>query len=123
MKNFKILVSGFFFFLLTYNTYSQDSTDFFVGNWEVFVSGTPEGDVTMDVIIERNDNILDGEIIMEEHPDMDIVSIEEEEEGAIKINYVANGYNVYFYWKKVDENNIEGTLMDMFETTGKRIIE
>ena len=115
--SFSILI-----FLLTAGSYAQEPADFFVGIWEVSVAGTPEGDAVVDVIIERTDGVLDGKIIVGEDV-TEIDSIEEVGEGAIKINYTARGYSVFFFWKKVDEDNIEGTLLDMYDTKGERIVE
>ena len=122
MRNLINVFFSILTFLMTVGTYAQEPADFFVGKWEVSVAGTHEGDAVVDVIIERTDGVLDGKIVVGEDV-TEIDSIEEMEEDAIKINYTARGYSVFFFWKKVDENNIEGTLLDMFDTKGQRIIE
>ena len=122
MRNFINVFFGILASLMTAGTYAQESSDFFVGKWEVSVAGTPDGDAVVEVIVARTDGVLDGKIIVGEDV-TEIDSIEELEEGTIKINYTARGYSVFFYWEKVDENTIEGTLLDMYDTKGKRIVE
>ena len=122
MRIIKNVFFGILAFLMTAGAYAQEPDDFFVGKWEVSIAGTPEGDAVVEVIIERTDGVLNGRMIVEEDA-TEFDSIEEVGENAIKINYTAREYSVFFFWKKVDENNIEGTLLDLYDTKGVRIIE
>ena len=102
----------------------KTTSDYFVGKWKVMVEGTPNGDVIMNVTIKKEENKYVGSVQSEgsgsEPVKADKIEITDNE---LKIYWLAGGYNVYLQLEKVNENAIEGSLMDMFDAKGERIIE
>lgn len=104
---------------------AKEATDFFAGKWEISILGTPNGDSKMVTTLVRKDGKLTGElkdVSDASKPAIPITSIEEEE-GQITIGFSVQGYDLSLPLKKVDDNNLEGKLMDMFDTKAVRIKE
>lgn len=99
-------------------------TTYFVGNWELKATGLPQGDITMKVILEKKDGKLSGSII---DPSGNIQPIlfskVELEKKVLTMHYSAQGQEVYMTMEKKEGDNVTGSIMDMFDLTGKRIKE
>ena len=123
MKKLLVFFIGFFT-LLTFTVSAQaQNKDYFVGKWDISITGTPQGDGHATLQLERKDGKLVGTFAP---PEQQVVKINrvEEDGDEITVYFTSNsGYDVYLYIAKVDENNVEGSMMDMFDATGKRIIE
>lgn len=89
--------------------------DFFIGKWTIVVTGTPNGDATMNAEFKRND---DGQVVGS--IGTDTFTRLEVKENSITAYWTAGGYDVYIFLEKIDDNNCEGTMMDMFDATAKR---
>lgn len=122
MKHIVLTFVSIVLLVLSNVTNAQDANDYFAGKWLVTVTGTPNGDATMTVDLKRLEGKLTGVVIMGEEMSTDIERIEEKE-SSVAIYYSAGGYDVYFNLEKKDENTLEGTLMDMFDAIGKRVVE
>jgi hypothetical protein len=119
----KLLLVGLFLLGLSAGVISQNVTDYFAGDWNVEVIGTPSGDVKMIMHLERVDGKLKGEIKAQESSDVIKIDSIEEKENKLIVYYFAGGYDISMDFEKVDENNIAGSLLDMFTTRGSRIIK
>lgn len=112
------------FFGITLSGMAQNATkDFFVGKWEIVILGTPNGDSKMVTELVRKDGKLTGELkdaADTSKPVIPITSIEETG-AAIDLAFSASGYDVTVNLEKVDEDNLKGLLMGMFETKAKRL--
>jgi hypothetical protein len=105
------------------NVRAQSPVDYFTGKWDVLVTGLPDGDSKMIVILERNEGKLVGTIGavgLEDSIEIDDV---EEKETSVKLYFFAGGYDIFLFLEKKDENHLEGTLLDMFIATGDRIAD
>ena len=112
-------------FGIALNGFSQTATvpaEFYVGKWEITIFGTPNGDSKMTATITRKDGKLEGDLTSPEDSNvkMPIAKIEEEG-GKMTIYFSAGGYDLDIPFEKVDDDNIKGQLMNMFETKAKRI--
>ncbi|MEO6285384.1 MAG: hypothetical protein ABIN80_09500 [Dyadobacter sp.] len=112
---------------LTINGFCQTSTpaDFFAGKWEITIMGTPDGDSKMITNLVRKDGKLTGELLDGTgagKPAIPITSIEESE-GKIDIAFSASGYDITLELNKVDDENLKGSMMSMFDAKAKRIKE
>lgn len=123
MKKMSKILLGMVLILTVYSVKAQVTEgDFFIGKWNVIVEGTPSGDSKMEVLVEEKD----GEIVCfmknetGEFSQVDRLEITNEEFTAY---WNTGGYNVYLFMEKTDDNEIEGTLMDMFDATGERVVE
>jgi len=102
---------------------AQASGDFFIGKWNVLTTGLPSGDVKSIVTFERKDGKLIGTMAEEKKPNVNVFRKVEEKENSVTGYFTAGGYDVYIYLEKKDDNNVSGSLMDMFDCTGVRIVE
>ncbi|GAB3164458.1 hypothetical protein [Telluribacter humicola] len=106
------------------NGFSQTTTapDFFAGQWEILVTGVPNGDVKFITELTRKDGKLTGELKdptgtrpavpitkVEENGDTIIIHFDNDQVGDIGIELA-----------KVDEDHLKGQLMSMFEATAVR---
>lgn len=100
----------------------KPATDFFVGKWEILVVGTPNGDAKFTTELSRKDGKLKGELEMPAGDNKEkIPTTIEEGDGKITIYFSTQGYDVNIDLSKVDDNNLKGTLMNMFEAKAIRL--
>lgn len=99
------------------------AADFFAGKWELSIIGVPGGDKKMLANITRKDGKLVGDLGDPAEPDKEKIAITSIEEEATKITlaFTASGYDVTVDLEKVDDDNLKGQMMGMFETKAVRI--
>jgi len=102
---------------------AQASGDFFIGKWDVLSTGLPSGDAKSVVTFERKDGKLIGTMAEQGKPNVNVFRKVEEKENSVTAYFTASGYDVYIFLEKKDDNNVTGSLMDMFDCTGVRIVE
>ncbi len=124
MKKVSIFLIALFLGI-TIKGFSQTATttDFFVGKWEITIFGTPNGDSKMTTNLVRKDGKLTGELTNPADtstPAIPITAVEEKE-GKIEIAFTASGYDVTLELNKVDDENLKGSMMSMFDAKAKRI--
>lgn len=126
MKTIKIIFAAALLILVTVSVKAQEQKDFFVGKWECLTVGTPGGDGKSTMVLKRNE---EGKLIGSlfsvtstgnENP---FSRVDEKKDKSVTVYFKANGYDVYIYLEKVDENHLTGSTMDMFDTTAVRVIE
>ena len=121
------LILFVFLFGIVIKGFSQTTkpTDFWAGKWEFTVSGTPQGDAKFLTNLIRKDGILTGELSSPAMPASEKIAITKIEEAAEKIviYFSAQGYDVNLEFNKVDDNNLKGSMMGMFDAKGLRIKE
>ncbi|MCU0339592.1 MAG: hypothetical protein MUE30_06895 [Spirosomaceae bacterium] len=101
------------------------ATDFYAGKWELLVIGTPNGDAVMDVNLARKDGKFEGTLtakVGDAKEETKLTNVEEAD-GKITIFFTIQSYDVNIALEKVDDDNLKGTLMGMFEAKAKRIKE
>jgi hypothetical protein len=121
-------VSIFFialFFGIALNGFSQTSVpaDFYVGKWEITIMGTPNGDSKMIAAISLKDGKLVGEMTNPAEPSAaanPMTSIEIVD-GNMTIYFTGGGYDLSIPFEKVDNDNLKGKLMDMFDVKATRV--
>ena len=125
MKKVSLLL---FVFLLSVCTkgFSQTTppTDFFVGKWEITITGTPNGDSKMVTDLVRKDGKLTGELKdpTGTNPTMPITKVEEEPGKKITIYFdTAQAGEIGVELAKVDDDHLKGQLMNMFDSTALRV--
>lgn len=126
MKKITMILTGLVILISVYCSQAQaEGTDFFIGKWKVLVEGTPNGDATMIVTFTKNaDGKLEGTSGDEkgETPTTKFTRVESKGE-TVTAYWVAQGYDVYLFLEKTDENKAEGSLMDMFDATATKVVE
>jgi cytochrome c len=97
------------------------NADYFVGKWNAKMIGTPGGDVSIEMVIERNNGVLSGKMISEKMGSQAFEKVEEINAEKIKLSFSANGMNLNMELTKEDADNLKGKLMGMIEVKGNRV--
>lgn len=97
------------------------ANDFFVGKWATKMIGTPGGDVSIEMVLERNNGVLSGKMISQQMGSQAFDKVEEIDSDKIKLSFSANGMNLNMELTKEDADNIKGKLMGMIEVKGSRV--
>ncbi len=112
-----IAVSGY-----SQTTTAAIPTDFYLGKWAVTILGTPQGDAKMDVTFSMKEGKLVADMQDLEDPTktkpMTAVEVDTEK---VTIFFSAAGYDLSIPFEKVDDDNLKGKMMDMFDCTAKRL--
>lgn len=108
--------------LVGLNKVSAQSSDPFAGKWKVEVTGTPSGDSTGELALERKDGKLTGTFTIK-GASSKLSRVEEKKEEITAYFTSSSGYDVYLYLKKNAENAAEGSMMDMFDAKAVREIK
>jgi len=126
MRKMRMILTGMVLLFSVLTLQAQDKEgEFFIGKWKVLVEGTPSGDSNMIVEFKRNEA---GKIVgtsgdeTGEAPATKFTRVEAKGE-TVTAYWVAQGYDVYLFFEKISDNEIEGSLMDMFDASGTRITE
>lgn len=110
--------------LITINLKAQSQTkDYFVGKWEVVTEGIPSGYGSGKMLLDiaRKDGKLEGVLTdPETKAEIKIVKISEKE-NQITLYLDSEYGEVEFLMVKVDDNNVRGDVMNMFDIKGKRV--
>ncbi|GAB1454098.1 hypothetical protein MASR2M47_41540 [Draconibacterium sp.] len=123
MKVIKTILMSLIVLCATHTIHAQTITSSpFLGKWKVNITGTPSGDAEMIMnIVQTNDSIV-GTIGTEgqEPKKIDKVVIDEKK---MSVYWKSGEYDVYIKFDLVDENKLEGSLIELFNATAKRIVE
>jgi hypothetical protein len=97
---------------------------YFIGKWELMVFGLPEGDTKMLFVVEKNsEGKLSGYFTDDKGAGKDPVTKIVINKNKITVNFVGGGYDCYMYLDKKDDKNVTGSMMDMFDITGVKVVE
>lgn len=102
---------------------TQEGKDYYVGKWDVLTKGTPSGDAHSILILTRGD---DGKLTGTfQSPGKEATKLTrvEEKESNVTCYFVASGYDVYLFLEKINEDKMEGSMMDMFDSFATRMKE
>ncbi|GAB3558256.1 hypothetical protein [Spirosoma fluminis] len=97
--------------------------DFFADKWEIVVTGTPNGDAKFVTNLVRKDGKLTGELADPTDASREKIPLTSIEESTDKLSmaFTAQGYDVTLELTKVDDDNLKGSLMNMFDAKAKRL--
>jgi hypothetical protein len=125
MKKLQVFITGLFLILLmSVNVKGQDKTDYFIGKWNIFVAGTPNGDVKFILSLARKDGVLTGTVNdTATNAEISKVTKVEEKDQTITAYFFAEGHDLSLYLDKKDDTHVVGNLLNMFDATGERITE
>jgi hypothetical protein len=120
MKKLSILV--FFFAALLFSSSSMaQSTDYFVGEWNVQIKDTPMGTISVLLTLERVDGKLVGKFVDAASSTETIMNDITEGENSLTLNFTSEYGDLYFTLQREDEENVSGSLMDSFAVSGTRV--
>ena len=113
----------FFLLAIVVNAQTKTSGEYFLGKWNLLVVGTPDGDAKMVVSLARAEGKLVGSIAKPDLSDPKKFTSISETENSVTVNWTSGDYDVYMELIKKGDNHIEGSLMNMFDAKGDRIID
>jgi hypothetical protein len=108
--------------IFTGKSFAQTASpaQFFLGKWTITIMGTPDGDVTLNTEFAMKGDTLVGYSAKTDKQDrLDFRNIVAKEK-SIFFEFSAQGYDLSLELIKKDDDNLEGKLMDMFDTKAKR---
>jgi hypothetical protein len=120
MKKLSILVFFFAALLFSSSTMAQ-STDYFVGDWEVQIKDTPMGTITVVLTLERVDGKLVGKFVDNASGTETKMNEITESETSLTLNFTSEYGDLYLTLLQEDDENVSGSLMDSFAVEGKRV--
>ena len=120
MKLITTLLCGFALFLISFTTQAQ-TTDYFVGDWDVTIKDTPMGTITVMLTLERVDGKLVGKFVDAANSTSTPMTQITEAEDSVTLYFFAEGMDLYLTLKPEGDENVSGLLMDSFAIEGKRV--
>ena len=123
MKRLSLIFTVVFGLFLCVNAHAQVKTDYFAGKWNVTVIGTPNGDRNIIFAFTRTDGKLTGAVQDTTGVETAKITSIEENEKSLTAAFTAEGYDVTVTFEPVDDDNIKGSLMGMFDAKGVRVKE
>lgn len=124
MKKVKLILVMAFCMIMSITLQAQDKpNDYFVGNWNVLVEGTPNGDSHMPFKLTRVDGKLQGGLVDAKGAINTPFTKIDEKGDNITLFFTGGGYNLYITLDKKDGNKATGSLKDMFDATATRVVE
>jgi len=123
MKKFSTLL--FFFITLLFSSASMaQSSDYFVGDWEVQIKDTPMGTISVVLTLERADGKLVGKFVDKASGVETKMNQITEQGTGLTLSFTAEGYgDLYLTLQRADDENVTGSLMDSFAVEGKRVAQ
>ncbi|GAB3512754.1 hypothetical protein [Emticicia fontis] len=121
MKNLKSVLTVIALFAAMSLAKAQTTPSYYVGNWEVLVKGTPQGDVKMPMSFEMKDDKLVGKITNPETKEVATMTSVEIKGEELFAAFSAGGYDVTMTITKKDDDHFTGKIMDMIEVEGTRL--
>jgi len=121
-----IVILAILFLGIAFQGFSQTTApkDFFAGKWEIHLSGTPAGDVKWVTDLVRKDGKLTGELADATDaakPKRAINRIDETADEMVIFFTSSQGDEIPLALGRVDNDNLDGTLMDSFGAKARRL--
>ena len=121
MKLITTVLCGFALFLISFTTQAQ-TTDYFVGDWEVTIKDTPLGTISVVLTLERGeDGKLVGKFVDAANSTSTPMTQITEAEKSVTLYFFAEGMDLYLTLQPEGAKNVTGSLMDSFAVEGKRV--
>src|SRR4051812_22993351 len=98
---------------------SKICADYFTGEWNVLVKGTPNGDAKMVFVLEKKDTTMTGVVQDSTGQEISKISSVELKDTTITVYFNAQGYDVNVVMNKKDDDHVTGSLMSMFDAEGE----
>ncbi|MGY6520775.1 MAG: hypothetical protein ACXIUD_03545 [Mongoliitalea sp.] len=115
-----LLAMLFLVFSVAFAT-SNHPSDNFVGEWDLLIEGTPQGDVRVVMTIEKVEGKLKGKFKMAGTDQETTLSSISEGSDSISFSFFAEGYDLYMSLNANGADALKGYLVDQFPVTGKRL--
>jgi acetyl esterase/lipase len=97
------------------------SGSFFLGKWNATIQGTPQGDLKMNLLLERRNDKLGGVVFTKEGSEPTKIKKVEEKEKSITVYFLYNGFDVNLSMEKKDNDLVIGKLVNIFDAKIERV--
>ncbi len=97
--------------------------EFYLGKWKLLVEGLPTGDAEMLLVIKKNGDKLEGTIGGLDGSDTNKLTKAEISGKTLTVNFMGGGWDVPVYLDPEDDGGVTGSMNDMFDVTGTKIVE
>lgn len=97
--------------------------DYFIGKWKLQVFGLPTGDAVMLMVVEKKDGKLLGTLGGEHGESPSNFTKIEISKNTLLVRFMGGGYDVPMYLDKKDDKSVTGSMNDMFDITGEKVVE
>ena len=122
MKLITTFLCGLALFLVSFTTQAQ-TTDYFVGDWEVTIKDTPMGTISVVLMLERGeDGKLVGKFVDSSGNETNMNDITESE-NSLTLSFTSEYGDLILAIQREDDENVSGSLMDSFAVQGKRVAQ
>ncbi|NDC79254.1 MAG: hypothetical protein EBZ67_15500 [Chitinophagia bacterium] len=122
MRHVKLLVATLCLaFSLSAGAQSQETPDYFVGNWSILVKGTPQGDIKLVLALEKKDTALAAVVLDTTGKEFAKVDKIVRKDNMMTAYFSAMGYDLYLEMTRKDDDHMTGNLVGMFEAEAERI--
>lgn len=131
MKTLKLMMVMTVMLLATVSVHAQNADasagdtpmeKFFIGSWKLNVYGLPSGDGVMLLIIEKKDGKLQGTLGGEHNENPNPLTKVVIDKNTLNVNFIGQGYNVPMYLDKKGDNKVSGSMNDMFDVDGTKVV-
>jgi hypothetical protein len=121
MKKILSLLTMLFVVFNLAMAHASVSSDQFVGEWDLLIQGTPQGDVRVIMTLEKVDGKLKGKFKVAGTDQESTLSAITEGSESISFSFFAEGYDLYMNLNADGSDALKGYLVDQFPVTGKRL--
>lgn len=123
MKNSIKTFVGLCMLILSINVHAQSKAgaDYFNGKWSVLLKGTPNGDVKMIFVLESKSDSITGIVQDTLGAELAKITNVELKDNEVTLYFNVQSYDVNLLLTKKDDDNVTGSLMNMFEAEGIRV--
>jgi hypothetical protein len=97
--------------------------DFYSGKWQFEFKGLPNGDGKLIFQLKNVEGNITGSLFTSDGNEMTKITSSRFEGDDLEVGFSAQGYDVTVTIKKVDEDHVKASLMNMFEGEGVRVKE
>ena len=102
----------------------KGNEEFFLGKWQLMIEGLPTEDSEMLLVLTKDsENQLEGTIGGLDGSGTINLSKITVEEKSLTVYFISESYNVPLYLDKEDDGTVSGNMFDMFDVTGKKIVD
>ena len=98
-------------------------TNYFTGKWNVLIKNLPQGDTRMIVNLEKVDSVWTGAISDSAGKEVSKFSKVEMQDTTVTVYFTAQGYDVFLTLNQKGDDQVTGSMMDMFDAEGDRVRE
>ena len=124
MKTLNFVLVIIFLLVISIASQAQTAgTNYFAGKWNVLIKNLPQGDTRMIVNIEKLDSAWTGAVSDSSGKEVSKFSKVEMQDTTVTVYFTAQGYDVFLTLNQKGDDEVTGSMMDMFDAEGDRVKE